>query len=159
MKNIQRYSFIICFTLSLVFLQSLCVGLAFAQNNTPAHDNTTKLSTPKQAEETIGELWTGSIYSSTFRAGACIHPDGKVNGVLLLKLKNGQVDTYHFYGNMDEHGIIRAKHNSGYKFKGKIDSVVKVSGEVTLNNGFTIDIEGNRLQNSKLTKTCGPLAE
>ncbi len=124
-----------------------------------AVENTTKISPPKQAQETIGELWTGSIYSSTFRAGACFSPDGKVHGVLLLKLKNGQVDTYHFSGTKDKDGVIRASHHSGYRFIGRIENAFKVSGEVILNNGFSIDIEGDRLQNSKLTERCGPLPE
>ncbi len=153
MLNIRKYA------LQLGFVLSLVIGLIIMPHPSMAEEKSTKISAPKQAQETIGELWTGSVYTSTFRAGACIAPDGKVNGVLLLKLKNGQVDTYHFYGTMDKDGIIRAKHHSGYKFKGRFDSAVKVSGEATLNNGFTIDLEGDRFQNTKLTERCGPLPE
>ncbi len=174
MKIIKKYLLFISFALlSSNFI--LNPNLSLANDNTAhtseelkldskpatenADQNPTKISYPVQAKETIGELWTGSIYSSTYRAGACFSPDGTVKGVLLLKLKNGKVITYHFNGTKDEKGIIRAEHSSGYKFRGKFDSVVDVSGKVTLKSGFKINVEGMRLQNSKLTESCGPLPE
>ncbi len=130
-----------------------CPSLSIAQ------DNTTKLSVPAQEPLMLGELWTGSIYTSTFEAGACFFPDGRMRGVLLLKLKNGQVDTYHFQGTMDSNGIIDAAHKSGHRFVGKFEDEFNVSGEVTLSNGFSTTLSGKRLSNVKLNDRCGPLSE
>ncbi len=148
MINIKNtlLNFILCFFLSFF----LAPNLSFAQENST--QNT-------ESDEVIGELWTGSIYTSTFRAGACFSDDGKVQGVLHLKLQNGQIDTYHFYGTMDRDGVIDAAHRSGYRFVGRFESDTKISGKAMLTNGFSTKLRGDRFQNVKLTKRCGPLPE
>ncbi len=149
MRTLTRYIILFYFILSFV----VCSSYSIAQ------ENNTQNSQYSQTQTNLGELWTGSLYTSTYRAGLCIESDGRVRGVLLLKLKNGQIDTYHFYGIMDSNGIIKAKHKSGHLFVGKFDDEISVSGDVTLSNGFSVELKGDRLQNATLTERCGPLAE
>ncbi len=107
--------------------------------------------------EIRGELWTGSLYSSKYRAGVCIDTDGKTHGVLILTLKDGKEDVYHFHGTKDIHGILRLKHSSGHKFKGHFASATSIEGKVTTKNGFTVKLKGHRAQNILLNgPSCRP---
>ena len=56
------------------------------------------------------ELWTGSLYSSTYRAGICIKSNGDVYGALYLRQANGAVDRYTISGKVDGERIT-ARHN------------------------------------------------
>lgn len=112
----------------------------------------------EQADAEQRELWSGSLYTSTYRAGACIAPDGKVRGVLLLRTAGGAVDTYHFDGTF-ENGIIRARHSSGHSFKGSFPADKEITGTITLKSGRTVTLSGNRQRDVKLTETCRPLPE
>ena len=108
----------------------------------------------------IRELWTGKLYSSTFRAGLCMpgQGDGDIRGVLLLRLSSGQVDVYHFSGRT-EGGKIRLRHPpSGHSFKGQLDNAAEVSGEIRLKSGFTVQLTGQRQGDAELSAdTCRPL--
>lgn len=104
------------------------------------------------------ELWTGDLYSSSYRAGLCLGSDGKVRGVLLLRVPSGKVDVYHFHG---EHGggRVSARHSSGHSFNGEFDGEDKVSGTIKLKSGFTVKLKGQRTQGVELTDTCRPLPQ
>ena len=107
----------------------------------------------------ITELWTGSLYSSTYRAGLCVAPNGDVRGVLHLKLANGEVSVYHFYGEMRQ-GRIEVSHSSGHVFKGHLPTEDAVEGTVRLKNGMRIRMEGKRSHNVRLAPSnCAPLPQ
>ncbi len=109
-------------------------------------------------QETRGELWTGDLYSSKYKAGACIDKEGNVRGVLELHLKNGDIDVYHFWGQQDAQGVIRAKHSSGHRFEGVFQGEHVITGKVRTKQGFTVKLKGRRTQNVLLTETCGPIS-
>ncbi len=116
------------------------------------------LADTSEKPETIGELWTGSLYSSTYKAGVCIASDGAVRGVLHLRLKGGQVDTYHFYGQQSADGRIKAKHSSGHRFEGYFINDHIIKGNVRTKGGFSVKLEGKREQGVVLTDSCGPVS-
>ena len=109
----------------------------------------------QEAEET--ELWTGTIYTSSFRCGFCTTKSGKARGVLLLKTVFGQVDEYHLYGTMRD-GHLDVRHSSGHHVKGKIVSSTRVKGTITLGSGKTIAFKGKRKTGVRLKfSDCAPL--
>ncbi|MDR0466530.1 MAG: hypothetical protein LBH94_04140, partial [Deltaproteobacteria bacterium] len=108
-----------------VFLALLC-GLAFCPH--PVADSCAG------PDEERRELWTGRMYSSTYRAGVCIRNDGEVYGALYLRQTTGAVDRYTGYGKVAGERVT-ARHNSGHKFEGRFVSEDTVQGELTLNNG------------------------
>lgn len=105
------------------------------------------------------ELWTGSLYSSSYRAGLCIAPNGDVRGVLHLELASGEVSVYHFYGKVRQ-GRIEVSHSSGHVFKGQLASENAVEGVVRLRNGMRIRMEGRRVHGVRLAPAnCAPLPQ
>ncbi len=105
-----------------------------------------------------GELWTGKLYSSKYKAGACFDTEGNAQGVLILTLKDGQEDVYHFHGTKNIQGILQLKHNSGHTFTGQFENATTIKGTVTTKNGFTVKLKGKREQNALLLgPTCRPL--
>lgn len=113
-------------------------------------------ATAKPAEVT--ELWTGSLYSSSYRAGLCFSAQGAVRGVLLLRLANGKTDVYHIVGKV-KNNEIEASHSSGHTFKGRLLSSNKVQGVISLKNGMKIKVDGKRLQDVPVTEDCAPLPQ
>lgn len=153
------------------YFLGLCVllvaGLAMAQTSSPATKApitvapAAEVPSALQAPATTPEqreLWSGSLYTSTYRAGACIDHEGKVRGVLLLRTMSGKTDTYHFDGTLED-GTIRASHNSGHRFKGTFPSTEEVKGTITLKSGRSIKLTGKRELNVPLTESCRPLPQ
>ncbi len=166
MKYISFYFIKCVFYVFCSFFLSMPAKDTLAQQN----DNATKkqvvsveansqVSVEEDSKETYGELWSGKLYTSTYRAGVCTSKEGKMRGVLLLKLSNGQVDVYHFYGSKDGQNIMYLYHNYGHRFVGHYVNDREVAGEITLKNGFSVKLTGQRTQNVLLTERCGPLAE
>ena len=107
----------------------------------------------------VRELWTGSLYSSTYRVGLCFSADGNVRGVVYLRLYNGKVDVYHIVGSV-KNNEVRARHSSGHAFKGRLVSNDKVEGTITLKNGMKVQLEGKRTLDVPLApENCAPLSE
>ncbi len=107
----------------------------------------------------VRELWTGSLYSSTYKVGLCFSADGNVRGVVYLRLYNGKVDVYHIVGSV-KNNEIRARHSSGHAFKGRLVSNDKVEGTITLKNGMKVQLEGKRTLDVPLApENCAPLSE
>lgn len=105
----------------------------------------------------LKEIWSGSLYSSTYRAGLCIAADGKVRGVLHLRLSDGKIDEYHFYGHIKDDRI-EVSHSSGHVFKGRLMARDVVEGDVSLKNGMTVHLKGKRSHDVRLAPTnCAPL--
>lgn len=105
----------------------------------------------------VRELWTGSLYSSTYRVGLCFSAQGKVRGVVHLRLYNGKVDVYHIDGTVQNNDI-EAHHSSGHKFKGRLASADTVEGVISLKNGMNIKLEGKRAHDVQLApEDCAPL--
>lgn len=154
----------------------LCLGLALltapvsAAQNAPASPTAAETGaaekapqadvapSPAPAADGTRELWTGKLYSSTYRAGVCLKSDGSVQGVLLLRVPSGKVDVYHFYG-QHAAGRVSAKHSSGHTFDGQLENEQVVSGTIRLKSGFTIELEGQRTHHVELTETCRPLPD
>jgi hypothetical protein len=99
------------------------------------------------------ELWTGSLYSSTYRAGICIKSNGDVYGALYLRQANGAVDRYTISGKVDGERIT-ARHNSGHEFKGRFVSEETVQGELTLKNGRTLNVRASRAPEPEVDEFC-----
>ena len=107
----------------------------------------------------VRELWTGSLYSSTYRVGLCFSAQGKVRGVVQLRLYNGKVDVYHIDGTVQNNDI-EAHHSSGHKFKGRLASADTVEGVISLKNGMNIKLEGKRAHDVQLApEDCAPLPQ
>ena len=107
----------------------------------------------------VRELWTGSLYSSTYRVGVCFSAQGKVRGVVHLRLYNGKVDVYHIDGTVQNNDI-EAHHSSGHKFKGRLASADTVEGVISLKNGMNIKLEGKRAHDVELApEDCAPLPQ
>ena len=107
----------------------------------------------------VRELWTGSLYSSTYRVGVCISAQGTVRGVVPLRLYNGKVDVYHIDGTVLNNDI-EAHHSSGHKFKGRLVSADSVEGVISLKNGMNVRLEGKRAHGVELApEDCAPLPQ
>lgn len=107
----------------------------------------------------VRELWTGSLYSSTYRVGLCFSAQGKVRGVVQLRLYNGKVDVYHIDGTVQNNDV-EAHHSSGHKFKGRLASADTVEGVISLKNGMNIKLEGKRAHDVQLApEDCAPLPQ
>ncbi len=104
------------------------------------------------------ELWSGNMYSSTFKAGVCIDNKGNVNGVLFLRLKNGKISTYTYSGTKNSENKLSLRHHSGHTFNGKLESDTVVSGKVKTKNGYTVKLKGKRTLNAPLGPRCQPLS-
>ena len=122
---------------------------------------------PASAQESVAsgspvevrELWTGSLYSSTYRVGVCVSAQGNVRGVVQLRLYNGKVDVYHIDGTV-QNNEIEAHHSSGHKFKGRLASADTVEGVISLKNGMNIKLEGKRSHDVELApEDCAPLPQ
>lgn len=103
------------------------------------------------------ELWTGSVYTSTFRATMCTKPDGRVRGVFNLRLRSGQVDVYHVYGT-NRGGHIEARHSSGHTFVGRTDGD-KVTCTVKIKNRMSVKMKGRRQVGVPVTDDCAPIPQ
>lgn len=103
------------------------------------------------------ELWTGTLYSSTYRVGLCVSANGAVRGALFLRLADGQIDEYHFNGTV-KNNHIEAHHSSGHHFAGRLASRDRVEGRIRLKNGMAIFLEGKRILDAPLNyEDCSPL--
>ena len=129
------------------------------QKNTP-HPAGDTATPPQPAANTpveVRELWTGSLYSSTYRVGVCVSAQGAVRGVVHLRLYNGKVDVYHIDGTVRNNDI-EAHHSSGHSFKGRLASADKVEGVISLKNGMNVRLEGKRIHDAPLApEDCAPL--
>ena len=99
------------------------------------------------------ELWTGSMYSSTYRAGICIRNNGDIYGALYLSQAGGAVDRYTLTGKVDGDRIT-ARHHSGHEFKGRFVSGDSVQGELTLQNGHTLHVRALRGPEPEVDEFC-----
>lgn len=107
----------------------------------------------------MSELWTGALYTSTYRVGVCVSANGAVRGALLLRLADGQIDEYHFSGTV-KNNHIEARHSSGHQFSGRLVSRERVEGRISLKNGMNIFLEGKRSLDVPLNyDDCSPLPE
>ena len=105
------------------------------------------------AGEERRELWTGSLYSSTYRAGICIKSNGDMYGALYLRQAAGAVDRYTISGKVDgEH--ITARHHSGHEFTGRFASENTVQGELTLKNGHKLAVRALRGPAPEVDEFC-----
>ena len=131
------------------------------QKNTP-HPAGDTATPPQPAANTpveVRELWTGSLYSSTYRVGVCVSAQGAVRGVVHLRLYNGKVDVYHIDGTVRNNDI-EAHHSSGHSFKGRLASADKVEGVISLKNGMNVRLEGKRIHDAPLApEDCAPLPQ
>ena len=131
------------------------------QKNTPPPAGDTATPGPSAANTPVEvrELWTGSLYSSTYRVGVCVSAQGTVRGVVHLRLYNGKVDVYHIDGTVRNNDI-EAHHSSGHSFKGRLASADKVEGVISLKNGMNVRLEGKRIHDAPLApEDCAPLPQ
>lgn len=132
------------------------------QKIAPAAVESTAKDTPPAAVNSpveVRELWTGSLYSSTYRVGVCVSAQGTVRGVVHLRLYNGKVDVYHIDGTV-RNNEIEARHSSGHTFKGRLVSADTVEGVISLKNGMNVRLEGKRTHDVQLApEDCAPLPQ
>ena len=156
----------LCLTL-LVCLAAQTASTAETAPATPAVPTSGPVSVPTSAQESaasgspveVRELWTGSLYSSTYRVGVCVSSQGKVRGVVQLRLYNGKVDVYHIDGTVQNNDI-EAHHSSGHKFKGRLVSADTVEGVISLKNGMNVRLEGKRVHDVELApEDCAPMPQ
>ncbi len=111
------------------------------------------LSAEAEAGTERRELWTGSLYSSTYRAGVCIDARGNLRGAVYLKQVSGDVDRYTISGHVDGDRIT-ASHHSGHSFKGRFVSPREVKGELTLKNGQKLEVRAQRSMDPEVDAHC-----
>jgi hypothetical protein len=99
------------------------------------------------------ELWTGSLYSSTYRAGICIKGNGEVYGALYLRQAGGDIDRYTLSGKVEGERMT-LRHHSGHEFKGRFTSGDRVQGELTLKSGHTIEVRALRGPEPEVDEFC-----
>ena len=134
-------------------VSSAAAGAAVDPKTPPA------ASAASPAGEERRELWTGSLYTSTYRIGLCVAPTGEARGVVLLRIYNGDVDVYHVEG-VVRNGRITARHHSGHRFEGKYTSPDTVDGVITLKSGRKVSLTAKRTPHARLTgDDCRPLPE
>ncbi|MDR3319684.1 MAG: hypothetical protein LBS77_01725 [Desulfovibrio sp.] len=110
----------------------------------------------KKAVE-VTELWTGGLYTSTYRVGICLSSIGDIRGVVYLRRMNGKMDVYHIVGTIHDNKI-EASHSSGHTFEGKLVTPDTVKGVITLKSGLKIELGGMRKQGVPLApEDCAPL--
>lgn len=102
------------------------------------------------------EVWEGKMYSSTFRAAMCVAPGGRARGVLLLRRRSGEVDTYHFYGE-ERNGVISVSHSSGHRLEARHASPTTVQGTLRLANGMKFSFDAARNAAGRVSEDCAPL--
>ena len=107
----------------------------------------------RAADAVRRELWTGSLYSATYRAGICIRSNGDVYGALYLRQAGGAVDRYTISGKV-EGDRITARHNSGHEFKGRFVSGDTVQGELTLKSGHKLEVRALRGPEPEVDEFC-----
>ena len=105
------------------------------------------------AGEERRELWVGSLYSSTYRAGICIKNNGDMYGALYLRQASGAVDRYTISGKVEGERIT-ARHHSGHEFKGRFASEDAVQGELTLKNGHKMQVRALRGPEPEVDEFC-----
>ncbi len=106
---------------------------------------------------TTTELWEGKALTATFRVGICYTRQGGAKGVLLLKHRNGQEDTYHLYGTLKNNEFYLT-HSSGHKLSGAISGPESMQGKARLANGLSLSLKGKRIRNVPLAASdCAPL--
>lgn len=105
------------------------------------------------ADEERREIWTGSLYSSTYRAGICINAHGDLRGAVYLRQITGAVDRYTVSGKVEDDRITAA-HHSGHEFRGRFASPDSVRGELKLKNGRTLEVRAARSQNAEVDESC-----
>lgn len=104
----------------------------------------------------VGELWHGKVLTASFRTGMCFNAKGEARGVLLLRHRNGQQDTYHLHGSVRDNEF-NLSHSSGHQFSGRLTGPATMAGKVRLANGMTLNLEGTRVQNAQLEgNDCSP---
>ena len=134
---------------------SASASVSAAGTGTPSTQESAASGRPVE----VRELWTGSLYSSTYRVGVCFSAQGTVRGVVQLRLYNGKVDVYHIDGTV-QNNEIEAHHSSGHKFKGRLASADTVEGVISLKNGMNIKLEGKRAHDVELApEDCAPLPQ
>ena len=134
---------------------SASASVSAAGTGTPSTQESAASGRPVE----VRELWTGSLYSSTYRVGVCVSAQGNVRGVVHLRLYNGKVDVYHIDGTV-QNNEIEAHHSSGHKFKGRLVTADTVEGVISLKNGMNIKLEGNRAHDVELApEDCAPLPQ
>ena len=134
---------------------SASASVSAAGTGTPSTQESAASGRPVE----VRELWTGSLYSSTYRVGVCVSAQGNVRGVVHLRLYNGKVDVYHIDGTVQNNDI-EAHHSSGHKFKGRLASADTVEGVISLKNGMNIKLEGKRAHDVQLApEDCAPLPQ
>ena len=134
---------------------SASASVSAAGTGTPSTQESAASGRPVE----VRELWTGSLYSSTYRVGVCVSAQGNVRGVVHLRLYNGKVDVYHIDGTV-QNNEIEAHHSSGHKFKGRLASADTVEGVISLKNGMNIKLEGKRAHDVQLApEDCAPLPQ
>lgn len=103
------------------------------------------------------ELWEGKALSARFKVGMCYTKKGQAWGVLILRHRNGQEDTYHLYGTLKD-GHFDLSHSSGHVMRGDITGRDTMEGKARLKNGLSLTLSGKRYVNVPLKASdCAPM--
>jgi hypothetical protein len=99
------------------------------------------------------ELWTGRMYTSSYRAGICVNGRGELRGTLYLRRADGVVDRYTVFGRTTGEDVT-ASHSSGHVFIGRFVSPELVQGELTLKNGHRMTVRAARSRDVEVDGDC-----
>lgn len=102
------------------------------------------------------EDWTGSVFTSTFRAGICVDPErGSARATLLLRTRSGDVDEYHFFGTL-EGTRMRMTHSSGHVFEGGTCDGGRAHGRVRMRGGMRVSLDAACAPAGHVRDDCAP---
>lgn len=137
--------------MSTFFKLLLCLNIFLLAGSASAQE--TVESSPEQTTE----LWEGKALTANFRVGICYRPDGRAQGVLLLKHRSGQEDVYHLYGTVKNNEFYLS-HSSGHKLSGSLTGPESMQGKAKLKSGLTLKLSGKRQRDVRLSAAdCAPL--
>ena len=127
----------------LLLAQALLLSVSDACHAAPAGSEST-------------ELWTGRVYTSSYRFAICTQRNGRTRGVLNLHTMAGDVDVYHFVGET-KNGMIEMRHSSGHHVVAQPLPDGTVRGSISLKGGRTVSFKGKRQSGVRVTDDCAPI--
>lgn len=102
------------------------------------------------------EDWTGSVFTSSFRAGICVDPErGSARATMHLRTRSGDVDEYHFFGTLEGTRMHMA-HSSGHVFEGDLCAGGRAHGKMRMAGGMRVSLDADCAPADLVRDDCAP---
>lgn len=129
--------------LAAVVLLCVVIGVGGAAQGREASEQAA-ITTQIGLEEDFTGIWRGRCLLSMVEAH--VRQQGeRIHGVALVHTPSGDVNQYHFKGEIHD-GKIVVSHHKGHRFVGEILSEDKVSGAITTaKKGYVFELDAERV--------------